>query len=61
MSKINSFETLFQTNRFTTNNKFQCISHNIEIKSFIFDLSNDFFLKTYLSKKIVKLLAKALF
>ncbi len=61
MTQTSSLEAFFQPKRFTTYKRFQCNSHGIEIRTFIFDIGNDFFLKPYLSNKSFKILAKACF
>jgi hypothetical protein len=59
VTKMTSLKIFLQTNRFTINIWFQCIGHCVEVRALIFDISNFFFLKSYLSKKIVKLQTKA--
>lgn len=59
MTKTSTLKTFIQIKNFTSHNWFQSNCYYIQIWPLVFDISNEFFLNPYWSKKFIKLLAKA--
>ncbi len=58
--KTSSLKVFFQPKKFTTYNKFQCSNHGIDIRTFIFNQSNEFFPWTTFIQQICQIFNEGL-